>query len=160
MSRLCAEPESSDLAYPTPRSWAFVSSILSAVGEKSADLRSLHQPVAACIGVDTALAFENWCRLCNSLPSIDEILRGANPPYPRSHAGLYALSAGMISAAASDGESMRVEELDNLCAYAARFPADFAMSFFKDLNQVERLRLKLMKCPALQTWLSKNKKYI
>ena len=159
-SKLCAEPESSDLAYPTPRSWSFVSSVLAAAGGSGADLRALHQPIAACVGVDTALAFRKWCQLCNSLPSIEAILQGRNPPYPRTHDGLYALSAGMISAAAGGGESMRVEELDNLCAYAARFPADFAMSFFKDLNQLEHLRLKLMRCPALQTWLSKNKKYI
>jgi hypothetical protein len=48
-SRLCAEPDSSELAFCTPRSWSFVSTVLSACEDTDTDTFDL---IASCIGND------------------------------------------------------------------------------------------------------------
>lgn len=154
-SKLCVEPESSDLAYPTPRSWSFVSSIIKAMSVEN--LTDCHRMICACVGVDTAVAFESWCRICYTLPSTADILRGTCRDYPKTQDALYALSASLVEAIRAKGTKLCLDELENVCSYASRFPADFAMTFFKDLNALPDAKLLLMKCRSLQEWLSKNK---
>lgn len=154
-SKLCAQPESSDLAYPTPRSWSFASSILQAMG--AGDTKVCHRMLCACVGSDTAVAFEAWCGIWRTLPDTDAILRGSCRDYPRSQDALYALSASLVEAVRMRGERLRQDELENLCAYGARFPADFAASLFRDLNALGNARLLLMKCPSSRDWLAKNR---
>ena len=154
-SKLCAEPESSDLAYPTPRSWSFVSSIIKTMAVQN--LKECHPMICACVGSDTAVAFETWCQVYQSLPSAAEILRGACRHYPKTQDVLYALSASLVQAVRMKGDKLRLDELENVCAYAAHFPADFAMTFFKDLNSLPDAKLLLMKCRSMQLWLAKNK---
>ena len=154
-SKLCAEPESSDLAYPTPRSWSFVSSIIKAMNIEN--LKDCHQIICACVGSDTAVAFETWCKVCNSLPSTADILRGTCRDYPKTQDVLYALSASLVEAVRVKGSKLRLAELENVCSYASHFPADFAMTFFKDLNSLTNAKMLLMKCRSMQDWLTKNK---
>mgnify|MGYP004505141335 FL=1 len=155
-SKLCAEPESSDLAYPTPRSWTFVSNILKTL-DHAGDFKSCHPMICACVGSDTAVAFETWCRVCASLPSADEILRGVCHTYPKTQDALYALTASLTAAVRAKADRLRQNELDNVCEYASHFPADFAMTFFKDLNSLANAKLLLMKSRPMQDWLTKNK---
>lgn len=160
-SKLYQTPEASDLAYPTPRSWAFVSTLLRAAG-KNAPLEQSHSRICACVGTDTAVAFEAWCRVYQSIPDTQSILRGTCREYPRTQDVLYALSASLITAVGQKGGEISQQALENVCAYASRFPADFATTFFHDLSQMkaEGLDLKLMKCRAMQDWMKRNKKYL
>ena len=160
-SKLYQEPGTSDLAYPTPRSWTFVSTLLHVLGERAA-LEDAHRSICACVGMDTAVAFETWCRVYEHLPDTEAILRGTCREYPKTQDVLYALSASLLTAVGERRRVISQTALENVCAYAARFPADFAMSFFKDLNAMDDkgLRLKLMKCRAMQEWLTKNRKYL
>ncbi len=153
-SRLCAAVQSSDLAYPTPRSWSFVSSLLRTT---AADPRSIHTLIAAAVGIDTAVEFESWCRMFSKLPSIEEIFRGECLNYPKSYDVYYALVSSLTSAVTSRRNTITDTELDNVCAYAERFPADFAVTFFRELNLIDELKGKLMKCKSLSRWLAKNK---
>ena len=156
-SRLCAEPENSDLAYPTPRSWSFVSSLLNTPcsGPKNA-----HLLIASCVGTDTALSFEEWCRIYNDLPSVEDILKGRCRRYPKRHDALFALVASLTAALFHRRENVTDSEIHNVCAYSLRFPPDFAVTLFSDLNRSETLRLKLMGCRLFGDWLRKNKDFI
>ena len=160
-SKLYQEPESSDLAYPTPRSWTFVSTLLQALG-KDASLDNAHNSISACVGTDTAVAFETWCQVYGYLPDTESILRGTCRDYPKTQDVLYALSASLLTAVRQRQRGISQTELENVCQYASRFPADFAMTFFRDLNAMKDmgLNLKLMKCRSMQAWLTKNKKYL
>ena len=159
-SRLCSEPESSDLAYTTPRSWVFVSSILSAACPVGGNVCEAHQLISACVGIDAALDFESWCQIYDALPAIDDIFHGICNSYPKKQDQLYALATSLASAIASRGSQIRQEHLENACTYASKFPSDFAMAFFKDLNALDSISLKLMKCHSLHDWLSHNKQYL
>ena len=160
-SKLYQEPESSDLAYPTPRSWAFASTLLRALGEKTA-LSKAHRGLCACLGTDTAVAFETWCQVCEHLPSTGAIIRGTCRDYPRTHDVLYALSASLLAAVRERQAAITQAELENICQYVSRFPSDFAAAFFRDLNAMKDsgLHLKLMKCRSMQNWVAKNRQYL
>lgn len=153
-SRLCVEPESSDLAYCTPRSWEFVSTLLNTV---SGDPSEIHQLIAACVGSDTAIEFEAYCRGILEMPSPEEILEGRCGEYPKSHDVLYALISGLVAKVQEKGEDLTIEQLENIGRYVQRFPRDFVMSFMKDIRSVTDIDKKLMKCHSFQTWLNKNK---
>lgn len=155
--KLCVEPESADLAYPTPRSWAFVSNLIHTMNE---DLSSMHPLISALVGTDTAMEFQTWVRSHQNLPAVEDVLAGGCKKYPESFDALHAFTASLVSAVRTRRESITVQELENLCLYAARFPSDVAMSFYGDLNKMDEIRLKLMKCPSCRAWLSKNRRFV
>lgn len=159
-SRLCAVPEHSDVAYTTPRTWAFVDSTLKATAGMNIDSPEVHQLISAAVGKDVAIEFETWCRVWKHLPSAEEIRRGVCREYPRTQDALFALSASLTEAVLRGGDALSLTELDNICAYVSRFPADFALAFFQDLNRFEPVRLRLMQCHSLQNWLKSNKRYL
>lgn len=156
-SRLCAEPESSDLAYCTPRSWAFVSTLLKAC---DAEPEQIHDLIAACIGNDAAMEFEAFCKGYAHLPPIEEIVKGRCKDIPKTHDVMFALVSSLVALVAEKGAELSVDELNNICNYVIRLPKDFCMSFMKDINRVEQMNLRLMKCTGFQQWFSRNKKYI
>ena len=160
-SGLYREPDPSDLAYPTPRSWTFVSTVLRALG-RCYSLETAHNSIAACVGTDMAVAFETWCQVYEKLPDTESILGGTCREYPKTQDVLYALSASLLVIVRERWKILSQTELENICEYAARFPADFAMTFFKDLQsiQINGLHLRLMKCRSLQAWLAQNRKYL
>ena len=155
-SRLCTEPDSADLAYPTPRSWSFVNTVIKATGCGDS-LIPCHEFISGCVGIDTAIEFERWCAVYRNLPSTDEIFAGTCRTYPKKQDELYALTSGLAAELIKRSASVRVTELENVCAYASRFPADYAMSFFSEINADETLSLKLLKCRAFAQWIAKTK---
>ena len=159
-SRLCAEPSSSDLAYPTPRSWSLVDRVLKAAGDLPTDSAAMHMAISACVGKDVAIEFQTWCSVYDYLPTVEDIRRGVCTDYPKTQDALYALSASLTEAVLSDGDELSFTELDNICAYAARFPPDFALAFFQDLNRYEAVKLRLMQCRSLQAWMARNKRWL
>ncbi len=155
--KLCLEPESSDIAYPTPRSWVFVSTLLGVTKRQPAEL---HQLISGCVGTDTAVEFEAWCKNNSDMPPVADIIAGRCRIYPKRQDTLYALSSSLVAAVRERAERISGQELENVCAYASRFPPDFAFPFFKDLNCLETLKLKLMKCSSFQIWIARNKRYL
>ncbi len=151
--RLCVTPESSDLAYATPRSWAFVSTLLRNMGDDVSKTRDL---IAACIGTDLAIELEAFCRGYASMPPIAEIAAGRCTILPRSHDVMYATVSSLISYLAEQGDALSAGELENACAYASRLPKDFCMSFMQDLLHLPNMNMRLMKCRSFQDWVSKN----
>lgn len=155
-SQLCVEPESSALAYTTPRSWSYVDFLLK---HNPDDMELLHPLISACVGTNTALEFETWIKTHTEMPKVEDVLKGRSTQYPKTHDVRLAFMASLVTAIRSRREQITAFELENACAYmkAARYPTDFIMTFYADLNEVEELRLKLMKCPSCQAWHAKNK---
>lgn len=146
-----------ELAFPTPRSWEFVSRLLQTTGKAPEEI---HPLLAGCVGVSTALEFEAWCRVYRKLPSTEKIFSGRCSSYPREMDALYALISSMIARVTRSGEQLSGQELENACRYAARFPADFAAMFYRSLLNLEGMNLRLMKCPSFVQWMKANKKYL
>lgn len=152
-SRLNTVPETGDFAFPTPRSWCFVSTLLKSV--PTDEVSDIHTLIASAVGIETAVAFEEFCATHESLPNINEIFAGVCTTYPKEQPVLYALISSLVTAV-DEREHITDNELENICSYAMHFPPDFAMVFFGDLSKIERIKTKLMKVRPLQQWLARK----
>lgn len=151
-SRLNITPATGDFAFPTPRSWSFVSTLLKA--SNSNDMSDMHTLISSAVGIEAAVAFEEFCGTHEYLPDIDAIFEGTCTEYPKKQPVLYALISSLVTAVHE--RDITDHELENVCDYATRFPPDFAMTFYKDLSNIERISTRLMKVRSLQRWLSRN----
>lgn len=152
-----------DLAFPTPRSWMFVSNILQTLQLDDVDhIGKYHALISGCIGTGAAVEFIAWCKVYKDLPMFEDIVEGRTVVFPATPDALYALIASMttkvVSAEQEGGAGLTVEEVDNICKFCARMPADYATSFY--LNIVAVLRLKLMKSPTFVAWGKKHKRLL
>ena len=155
-SRLSVEADAEELAFPTPRSWEFVSRLLQTTGKQPAEI---HELIAGCVGVSTATEFEAWCRVYRSLPAVEDILSGRElSPKGRSADVLYALNASLLTCAKQ--KKLTSRELEHLIDYAVQFPPDYAVLFFRGLLQTEDMNLRLMKVPSFAAWMKKNKRFL
>jgi MoxR-like ATPase len=78
-------------AFPSPRSWEFVSRILNSRADSSAE----HELIAGGVGTGAATEFSAFLRMFRELPNIDSIL--LNPtqePVPENAAAQYAVGFG------------------------------------------------------------------
>ncbi len=156
-SSLNKEPDLEELAFPTPRSWEFVSNTLEVMEEEP---RQIHELIAGCVGVTTALAFEAWCDIYKTLPAVEDIFSGRCRTAVKTHDALYALISSMITYVGQHKNNLKVSELENGCRYAAAFPADFGAMFFRSIVSFEDINLLLLKCPSFNTWMKKNKRFL
>ena len=153
-SRLCEEPDNNSLAYPTPRSWEFVSTILKTT---EMSVSEAHDYISSAVGIDTSLAFENWCDIFKGLPETRDIFKGVCKVKPNTYDALYALISSMTTYVAEHKDVISVNELDNAFAYAEKFPNDFVMMFYDNLTYIDGINLKLMKCPSVKAWINRRK---
>ena len=152
--RLCVEPESSELAYPTPRSWAFVSSLLNMTGKEPYEIPEL---IAGCVGEDSAIEFVTFCKGSLRLPDIEEIFDGVCRQKPATYDCMYALISKLTCEMLNRADELDEAKIDNACRYVTGFPKDFATTFMLDINTSETLNRKLMQSRSFQLWLGKNK---
>lgn len=156
-SRLNAEPNTEELAFPTPRSWEFVSRLLQTMGQSP---EQLHTLISGCIGVSNASEFEAWCRVYDKLPATEDILSGRTVNPVRGTDVVYALISSLLTCIAQKGDRITTRELENACAYVSRISADFAALFFRSLLKLEGMNLKLVKSQSFSAWMKKNRQFL
>ena len=156
-SRLAGEAGVEELAFPTPRSWEFVSRLLTISGKAPEEI---HDLIAGCVGVSTAGEFETWCRVYKNLPTTEDILSGRCGAPPKRTDVLYAQVSSLIACVSQRGENLESRELENICSYACAFPADFASLFFRGLLQLEGMNLRLAKVSSFAGWMKKNRRFL
>lgn len=137
------DPKSKDNAFPTPRSWEFVSDILKTNPPKEIE----YELIAGCVGEAAAAEFKGFIDVYRDLPDIDAIL--VNPSgekVPEDPAILYAIT-GALSRKASTTNFGRVLE------YGKRMPAEFSVLLVRD--SVQRTK-ELTKTRAFIEWSAEN----
>ena len=121
-------------AFPSPRSWEFVSRILNSKPDPSAE----HELIAGAVGTGAATEFSAFLRMFRELPNIDAIL--LNPtqePVPENAAAQYAV-ASALARCASD------TNFDRICLYLNRLPIEFRVLCVRDAT----LREPAIRCTA------------
>lgn len=139
---LLMDPDYDKRAFPTPRSWEFVSRILD--NSKPAVEAGL---IAGAVGDGAAAEFRGFLKIYRNLPNPDSIL--LNPktaPVPEDLATLYAL-CGALSHRAS------VANFDRLLEYCDRLKPEFQVLCVRDA--VIRNR-ELAQTQAFVNWSIKN----
>lgn len=162
-SRLCIEPESTDIAFGTPRSWEAVSNYLS-LGIKNE--RALYLNIAGVVGNVAAMEFKAFCEGVIDMPSVDDILEGKCRVKPKSHSVMYALISALVCKIKSmaddsnwldDDEDFGMRQLNNAVRYVSQLPADFTELFLTDIKQISGVGEMLKRCEALQLLLAKRR---
>lgn len=156
-SKLNPEAEIEELAFPTPRSWEFVSRLLTTTGKEPEEI---HELLCGCIGVSNAGEFEAWCRVYQHLPAATDILSGKYTDQVKGADAIYAVMSSLISCMTQRGENVTDRELENVCRYASRFPADYGALFFRGLLKIDGMNLRLVKSPSFSQWMKKNKRFL
>ena len=160
-SKLYHEPEGkADVAYPTPRTWSFISNLLYASGLSQDDggiPDDMHDLLGACIGTGAAVEFEGWCNVYRDLLSAEDIFAGKKVKYPKKPDVLYALISSMIHYASTHADLDR-SELQQACRFASRFPMDYAAVFYNDLMALPEYDRKLFMIPEFRSWMERRKK--
>ena len=136
------EPAGNPRAFPTPRSWQFVSDVLAATPENL-----LHRVAAGCVGDGPAAEFAGFLRLYRELPDVTRAL--AHPettPVPREPAVLYALVGALVETCRQDAAP-----LANFVTYAIRLPDEFALLALRDALAINA---KLVSLPSVQQWIA------
>ena len=111
-------------AFPSPRSWEFVSKILDSKPNQSME----HELFAGAVGNGAATEFSAFLRMFRDLPNIDAIL--LNPlsePVPENAAAQYAV-ASALARCASD------TNFDRVCLYLDRMPVEFRVLCVRDAS--------------------------
>ena len=112
-------------AFPSPRSWEFVSRILeSRQPEPSIE----HEFFAGAVGSGAATEFSAFLRMFRELPNIDAIL--VNPhkePVPENAAAQYAVASALAHRASDTN-------FDRICVYLDRMPTEFSVLCVRDAS--------------------------
>jgi ATPase family associated with various cellular activities (AAA) len=137
------DPASNPRAFPTPRSWHFVSDVLA-----KTPTELLHPVLAGCVGDGPAVEFVGFLRLYRELPDLDQVLaRPDASPIPREPAVLYALVGALV-------ERCRQAQapLAGFVTYALRLPDEFTLLALRDALAIQP---KMASLPAVQGWIAK-----
>jgi MoxR-like ATPase len=111
-------------AFPSPRSWEFVSRILESQPEPSIE----HELFAGAVGSGAATEFSAFLQMFRELPNIDAIL--VNPhqePVPENAAAQYAVASALAHRASDTN-------FDRICVYLDRMPTEFCVLCVRDAS--------------------------
>lgn len=111
-------------AFPSPRSWEFVSRILNTSPDQTIE----HELFAGAVGAGAATEFSAFLKSFRELPNIDAILM--NPlkePVPENAAAQYAVASALAHCATDTN-------FDRICAYLGRMPTEFSVLSVRDAS--------------------------
>lgn len=143
---LAFDPKAAVLAFPTPRSWAFVSRCLPAATGPS----DMLEIVKGCVGDGAACEFMAFVDLMGRMPDPQKILADPdNSPVPTGEpAVMYALVGALVDAVRNNASSGNA-----VVKYANRLPAEFGVLLMRDSICVNPA---VMKTPEGAAWARKN----
>lgn len=136
------DPQAGARAFPTPRSWEFVSQVAGVTPE------SLLLPiVSGCVGEGAAAEYIAFRRLYTQLPDPASVL--SNPTgttVPSDPAVLYALSGALVERAKTAADA----QLNALGTFAGRMPAEYATLLIRDTIAVNP---RCCSQPSVNQWV-------
>lgn len=136
------DPQAGARAFPTPRSWEFVSQVSGVTPEPL-----LLPVVAGCIGEGPAAEYVAFRRIYTQLPDPAVVL--SNPQgvtVPSDPSVLYALSAAMVEKARSATDP----QLNSLGIFAGRLPDEYAILLIRDTIAVNP---RCCSQPSVNAWV-------
>ena len=131
-------PESSEKAFPTPRTWEFASKVIGMIRDK----RLLSESLDGLIGKGASTEFFAFLKLQTALPDLDTIL-GGNDFVPETVDLKYALVSALAIKA-------KPNQYERLIQYSENLPVEFAVLMMKLLASINRGALD--KAPSWNKW--------
>jgi MoxR-like ATPase len=112
-------------AFPSPRSWSFVSRIL----DQPSSLAIEHELIAGTVGAGAATEFTAFLTTFRNLPNIDSILLNPEQELVPSDAAAQFAVASALSYRATD------TNFDRVCKYLKRMPTEFSVLCVHDASR-------------------------
>lgn len=72
----------------------------------------------------------------------------------------FRLMKSVTDRKSSHKDTISIRELENVCAYASQFPADFSAMFFRGLLVIEGMNMQLTKVSSFAAWMKKNRRFL
>ena len=133
------DPQKDDKAFPTPRSWEFVSRIMHKQGKTLPDL----ELIAGVVGEGAAAEFCGFLRIFNNLPDPDTLLSDPETSVvPEDPATLYAVCE-LLS------KKTELINLPQIMTYAKRLPPEFSVMLVRD---AARINSAIVQTPDFNAW--------
>lgn len=132
-------PQSSEKAFCSPRTWEFASRLL-----RFAPRNTLAESLEGTVGKGATAEFMSFLKIQNELPDLDKILAGDFSFVPAKIDIRYAL----VSALA--GRATSAKHFENLIQYSYKLPAEFSVLLVKML--ASRDEKKTTESPSLENW--------
>ena len=138
--------EASQQCNPTPRSWAYVSTIL----DLPVDAQVRSSLIAGAVGEGAANVFEGHLRLWEQVPDLDEVLadpENAPVPHGENAPGItYALAAKL-------SRIINEKNADAAITYLRRLPVEYGVVAMKEATAVNE---KLFMAKPVRKWFADN----
>ena len=143
-------PKEEKKAYCTPRSWEFVSRVISLYDDCSLAETVLN----GTVGEGPTKEFLAYVQIYKDLPDIEAILKGESNEVPKKSDVLYALVTALVA-------RLKVKYLDNFVKYTMHLPPEFATLAMKEAAREERgFSDHIDKLPSFKTWAEKFDDFI
>ncbi|WP_243546234.1 AAA family ATPase [Pseudodesulfovibrio tunisiensis] len=137
------DPQGSEKAFPSPRTWEYVARIAQAV--PAADME--YDLVKGAVGEGAAAEFVGFCKVYRELPDPDEVLAAPETAaMPESPATMYALCEALARKAGN-------ETSEALVTYASRLPSEFGVVLVRGAVRTHR---DMVRTPAFSRWAEAN----
>ena len=138
------QPDHTDRTYACPRTWEFTNRLIHLDDDK-VDM-SMLPLLAGTISEGVAREFITFCKIYDSLPKIEDIVRAPQSiTVPQEPSVLFALTGAISSV-------MTTKTAENLMTFIDRLPSEFQVVTLRDAAQRNE---ELMKLPAFQGWIAK-----
>jgi len=138
------DPNHSDETFPCPRTWHFLSKLVSKLPTIEAEKLAV---MAGTVGEGPAREFKGFTDIFSQLPSIDQILRSPETiSIPEEPSTLYAITA-LISNKSNKSNISQFMTLVN------RLPIEFQVITLQSILKKDRT---LRKEPTVKIWISAN----
>lgn len=138
------DPKRYENAFPTPRSWEFVSTILKSQNGLSKEI--IHKVIEGTVGAGAATELIGYLRVRENLPAVDDILNGRDFIPPKADVACALVTALAIRA--------RADQFARLLHYSDKLPAEVAVILGKLL--VQKDKQGVLECSAWPAWSKKH----
>jgi len=129
-------------AFPSPRSWFAVSDIL----ELDVPVQDRIEMIKGDVGEEAAIMFETHLRIWETMPRIDDILKGKPVAMPNELNVKYCVAMGLAARVTN-------ENFDNAWKFLENMSGDIQTLVMKLAHKRDR---KIAQCPAFSKWAIAN----
>jgi hypothetical protein len=144
------KPESSERAFPTPRSWEMASKSIGFIHKRDI----LAETLDGTIGKGATAEFISFLKVQTELPDLAPILAGTSKYVPPQ--GRMDLKYAMVSALVTRAQPK--QHYDNLIKYSGNLPEEFSVLLVTMM--VSRDKQAVAGCPAFPQWARDHKDVI
>lgn len=138
------DPKRYENAFPTPRSWEFVSTILKSQNGLSKEI--VHKVIEGTVGTGAATELKGYLRVREDLPAVDDILNGKDFIPSQADVACALVTALAIRA--------RADQYGRLLHYSDKLPAEVAVLLGKLL--VQKDKPGVLECSTWPAWSKKH----